>query len=131
MDQRQPLRRIGGMRDPEARRKAERYGRLAETQAVLLLMLKGFRILARRCRTPAGELDIVARRGRLLVACEVKARRIYDAEAVAPRQWARIAEALEAYVARHPRLDACDRRYDLVDVVRGRLPRHRPDAWRP
>src|SRR5690606_27153300 len=60
--------------DP-ARSRAERYGRWAETAAVVLLMCQGFRILGRRCRTPAGEIDIVARRGRLVVACEVKARR--------------------------------------------------------
>lgn len=116
--------------DP-ARRRAERYGRWGETLAVLLLACQGFRIVARRCRTPAGEIDIVARRGRLLVACEVKARQRGETELVAPRQWRRIAAALDAHVARHPELAGCDRRFDLVEIVAGRLPRHGRDVWRP
>lgn len=113
------------------RSRAERYGRWAETVAMALLACQGFRILERRCRTPAGEIDIVARRGRLVVACEVKARRRAEPEVVAPRQWRRIGAALDAYVARHPELAACDRRFDLVEWVGRGLPRHRRDVWRP
>lgn len=114
-----------------ARSRAERYGRWAESVAVVLLACQGFRILGRRCRTPAGEIDIVARRGRLVVACEVKARHRAETEVVAPRQWRRIAAALDAYVALRPQLASCDRRFDLVELVRGALPRHRRDVWRP
>lgn len=116
--------------DP-ARSRAERYGRWAETVAVALLVCQGFRIVGRRCRTPAGEIDIVARRGRLVVACEVKARRRAEPEVVALRQWRRIGAALDAYVARRPALADCDRRFDLVELVAGGLPRHRRDVWRP
>lgn len=115
----------------QRRQRAERWGRSAETLAVVLLILKGFRILERRWRSPAGEVDIVCRRGRLLVACEVKARARPEDEPVTLRQWARIAAGLEGFVARHPRLDRCDRRFDLIEVTAGRLPRHRADIWRP
>jgi len=114
-----------------ARSRAERYGRWAERVAVALLVCQGFRILGRRCRTSAGEIDIVARRGRLVVACEVKARRRAETEVVALRQWRRIGAALDAYVAQRPALAACDRRFDLVELVRGTLPSHRRDVWRP
>ena len=56
------------------RRKAERRGRRAETLAVWWLRLRGYRILARRVRTPVGEIDLIVRRGRTLVFVEVKAR---------------------------------------------------------
>ena len=114
-----------------ARRHAEAWGRRAEWAASLALALKGYRLLARRCRLPAGEIDLICRRGALLVAVEVKARRGNDPQPVAPRQWRRVAAALEGYIARHPGLGGCDRRYDLVLVAPWRWPRHLPDAWRP
>ena len=66
-------------------------------------MAKGFRIAARRWRSPAGEIDIVARRGNLLVFVEVKARaRLDDAAfAVTERQTAHRAAA-EAWLAAIP-----------------------------
>ena len=56
------------------RRRAERGGRRAETIAAWWLRLKGWTILARRVRTPVGEVDLVARRGRVTAFIEVKAR---------------------------------------------------------
>ena len=57
------------------RRRRVRYGHWAEAVCALSLMLRGYRILARRYRTPMGEIDIVARRGALVAFIEVKARR--------------------------------------------------------
>jgi putative endonuclease len=57
---------------------AFRVGLSAESRAAAYLIAKGFRILARRFRSPVGEVDIVARRGRLLVFAEVKARNRLD-----------------------------------------------------
>ena len=54
--------------------RAERRGRLAEALCATWLRMKGYRIVARGVRTPVGELDIVARRGRVLAIVEVKAR---------------------------------------------------------
>ena len=56
------------------RRRAERGGRRAEALAALWLRLKGWTILARRVRTPVGEVDLIARRGRTIAFVEVKAR---------------------------------------------------------
>ncbi len=116
----------------DARRSAEGWGRRAETLAVWALRLKGYAILARRERTPAGEIDIIARRGRTLVAVEVKARRAETPlrDLITEGQWKRICRALEFYVARR-RLDHLRLRFDVVFLQPKRWPRHVPDAWRP
>lgn len=120
--------------DPTRRRRdAERTGRLAESLCVWLLRLKAYRVLARDLRTPVGEIDIVARRGRLVVAIEVK-RRAHAADAmyaVQARQRRRIERAFDFFLARHPDLGRYDRRFDIMTVSPGALPRHFADAWRP
>ena len=80
-----------------ARVAAFRTGLSAETQAAAVLIAKGYRILARRFRTPHGEIDIVARRRNLVAFVEVKARTSLDdaAYAVTPRQQARIIAAAQ------------------------------------
>ena len=86
------------------RQVAFRVGISAESRAAALLIAKGFRILARRWKSPVGEIDIVARRRRLLVFVEVKARENLDdaAWSVTGRQRARIVAAAEAWLAAHP-----------------------------
>ncbi|SLN17910.1 YraN family protein [Oceanibacterium hippocampi] len=119
-------------RDREERRRAYRAGRLAEDVAVIWLRLKGYRILARRYRHPAGEVDIVARRGRHLVAVEVKRRAdIATAlDAITPRQRRRIARGLEGFLAVRPALAGLDVRFDVILVAGFRRPCHILDAWR-
>jgi putative endonuclease len=113
------------------RRAAFNLGLSAENRAKALLLAKGFRIVARRWRSPAGEIDIVARRGRLLVFVEVKARNHLDeaAESVTPRQRRRIVTAAEAWLAMHPEDMSCDMRFDAVLVAPRRWPRHIPAAF--
>jgi putative endonuclease len=111
---------------------ARRRGARAERLAVWLLRLKGYAILARDLRLPGGEIDIVARRGRVLVFVEVKARAdiAAAAEALRRRQRARIVRAAAAFLARRPDLAGHDARFDAI--LFGRLlPRHVADAWRP
>jgi putative endonuclease len=117
----------------DRRRRALAAGRAAETVAAWLLRLKGYRILARDWRHAAGEIDLIARRGRLLVAVEVKRRgnEAAAADALLARQRRRIARAAEAYRARLPAGEDLSLRFDVVLVVPGRLPRHIIDAWRP
>lgn len=116
-----------------AKRAAERRGRRAEIWAAFWLRLKGFRILARNHRGPAGEIDLIARRGRLLVAVEVKRREdlASAADAIGARQRSRIAAALAAYVGARPALQGCDLRFDALLIGGRGWPRHIPDAWRP
>jgi putative endonuclease len=105
---------------------------LAEELAAFRLRLAGYRILARNFRTPVGEIDLIARRGRHLIFVEVKARARDDAaaEAVSARQQARIRRAAEAFLAGRPDFAAFSCRFDAVLVTPWRAPRHVIDAWR-
>jgi putative endonuclease len=113
------------------RQVAFRLGLSAECRAAAFLIAKGFRILARRWRSPLGEIDIVARRRHLLVFVEVKAReRLEDAAwSVTPRQRARIVAAAEAWLATHPDDNIRDIRFDAMLVAPGRIPQHIPAAF--
>ncbi len=120
------------MTDPR-RRRAWRFGRLAELACVVLLVLRGYRVLARNVKTPAGEIDIVARRGRTLAIIEVKARASPGdaAEALGPRQRSRLIRAAEAFRQAHPGVHGLAMRFDAMLVGPWRPPVHVRDAWRP
>ncbi len=107
-----------------------RRGRFSELVAAAALMAKGYRILARRCRTPYGEIDLVAVRGRRLAFVEVKRRatRLEGEAALTSRQAGRISRAAEFWVSRNARYRDHDRGLDAVLVMPGRLPVHLPDA---
>ncbi|WP_322514946.1 YraN family protein [Rhodopseudomonas palustris] len=103
----------------------------AETRAAAYLMAKGYRILARRFKTPYGEIDIVAQRRKLIAFVEVKARARLDdaAYAVTPRQQQRIIAAAEAWLAAHPDHTAFELRFDAMLVAPKRLPQHLAAAF--
>jgi putative endonuclease len=117
----------------EERIAAWRRGRRAETLAALLLRLKGYRVLDRRFRVPAGEVDLIVRRGDIIAFVEVKARatRADAAEAISPHQRRRIAAAAAAWLGRRGDLAGCDVRFDAVLVAPRLLPQHLADCWRP
>jgi putative endonuclease len=110
---------------------AFRTGLSAESRATMVLVAKGFRILARRWKSPVGEIDIIARRRNLLVFVEVKAREKLDdaAWSVTERQRARIVAAAQAWLARFPDENIRDMRFDVMLVAPGRIPRHIPGAF--
>src|SRR5437763_7850914 len=101
------------------RRLAFQLGLSAESRAAAYLIAKGYRIVARRWRSPVGEVDIVARRRNVLIFVEVKARERLDdaAEAILPRQQRRIISAAEAWLARHPDDIHSNIRFDVVLVA--------------
>jgi len=104
---------------------AFRTGLSAEARAAAYLMAKGYRILAKRFRTPHGEIDVVAKR-RNLIAFEVKARASLDeaAFAVTPRQQARIINAAQAWLVAHPEHAEFELRFDAILIAPRHLPRH-------
>ena len=110
----------------------DRRGRRAERLAAWRLRLAGYRVLARRYRTPVGEIDLITRRGRRLVMVEVKARptEALARQAVPERQRRRIAMAARRFLAANPRYRDHAVRFDVVAVVPGRLPIVIADAWR-
>ena len=114
------------------RRRREQAGRRAENAAALWLQLKGYRILDRRARMPACEIDLVARKGRTIVFIEVKSRRTraMALEAVTPQLRSRLEEAANQWVSRRRGLQEALWRFDVVLLAPGRLPKHMRDAWR-
>lgn len=114
------------------RQRAERRGRVAERLALWRLRLAGWQIVARDWRSPVGEIDLVARRGRVLAVIEVKSRAdtASAAEALSRRQRRRIARAAEAFLAARPDLADLELRFDVMLVAPLRPPQHWPAAWR-
>ncbi|MFZ5731933.1 MAG: YraN family protein [Pseudomonadota bacterium] len=106
-------------------------GITAESRAAAWLIAKGYRILARRFRTPHGEIDIVARRRNLIAFVEVKARAKRDdaAYAVTPKQRQRIVAAAEVWLMTHPEHANLELRFDVVLVAPKRLPTHLTAAF--
>jgi putative endonuclease len=113
------------------RRTAERRGRAAETIAALWLLAKGYRVLARRARTPYGEVDLAALKAGVLVIVEVKARPSFEAglTAIGPRQRGRLMRAAQD-LARRWRLSDAPIRFDVMVFEPARWPVHVRGAWR-
>ena len=110
---------------------AFRLGVSAESRAAFFLIAKAYRIVARRYRTPFGEIDIVARRRRALVFVEVKARDTIDEglEAVSERGKRRIVDAAQFWLAQHPGDVNAEIRFDVILVAPGKIPRHIANAF--
>lgn len=110
------------------RAEAERRGRRAEALAALWLQLQGWRILARRQQLPMIEVDLVARRGRVLAVVEVKQRQqLAEAlAAVQPAALRRLRQAAAELAARHGQRARAPlvARVDLIALAPGRWPRH-------
>jgi len=116
------------------RQAAEMRGRSAETRAILILLCKFYRVLARRHKTQAGEIDLIALSpSGILCFIEVKARGAEDAaaDAISERQRGRIGRAASLYLSSRPGLRHKGVRFDAILVTPGRWPRHVKDAWRP
>jgi putative endonuclease len=106
-------------------------GLSAESRAALFLIAKAYRILARRWKTPFGEIDIVARRRGVVVFVEVKARGSVDeaVEAVTERTKRRVMAAAELWLARQPHQPNGEIRFDVIVVTPGKMPRHIVNAF--
>ncbi|TWI82896.1 putative endonuclease [Roseibium hamelinense] len=105
------------------RKKAYAVGLTAETKAAWALRLSGWRILKRRYKTKAGEIDLVAKKRKTVAFIEVKARKNRQAamEAVTPASQKRIVKAARIFVAEHPKAAFFTLRFDVIIV--------RPWAW--
>ena len=112
------------------RQEAESRGRRAERIAALWLRIHGWRILAQRARVPGGEVDLVARRGRILAFVEVKARSTGAAADLSLDEYRlrRVVVAAERLAPKYMR-QGDDLRIDAMFIVPRRLPRHLPNVW--
>lgn len=120
--------------DTARRKQHEIAGRKAESRAALYLRLRGYRIVERRFKTRAGEIDILARKGQILAVIEVKQRQTLAAahDSLDAKSQNRIAGAVDDYLARTPWAQNMAIRYDAIFVIgkgRGKIT-HLKDAWR-
>jgi putative endonuclease len=117
----------------QTRRQAEARGRRAEWWAALWLVLKGYRIVSRREKTASGELDIVARKGRILAIVEVKARHSLEKgiNALTWHQQQRIIRGTSSFIGQRRKFAGLDIRYDLMVIRPWRLPFHSRQAFWP
>jgi putative endonuclease len=115
------------------RQQAETRGRRAETLAAIWLSLKGYRIIATRVRTPVGEIDLIAARGKTLAFIEVKRRKTLNSalQSVTSSNWHRISAAAASWTAKRTDFQHHDWRFDLVAITPRARPKHFPDYWRP
>lgn len=108
----------------------EAQGRRAESRAAWYLRLKGWRIIAQRCRVHGGEVDLIARRGRTLAFVEVKWRSSKQAldSAIDERRLRRVAAAAMQLAPRYIR-DGDITRIDVILLAPGRWPHHLTNVW--
>jgi putative endonuclease len=110
-------------------------GKYAEFLARTYMQLHGFRIAAQNYvtgrGTTAGEVDFIAKRGKLLVFVEVKQRTTLDeaAYAIRPAQQQRILRGARSFVKNNPQYGGCDMRFDAILVALPWHIRHIPNAW--
>ncbi|WP_333795327.1 YraN family protein [Hyphomicrobium sp.] len=112
------------------RRARNRSGLRAEWIAALALRLRGYRILERRVKTPVGEIDLIALRGRRLAFVEVKRRASWEAAeaAITATQRTRIRRAAGLWLARNAHYQSCEQAFDILFLVGRRWPRYLPNA---
>jgi putative endonuclease len=107
----------------------------AEKLAAALLRKKGYEIVARRVGarrgTDAGEVDIVALKGRMLVFVEVKKRKTHTEalESIMSRQQARVYRAAELFLAQNPQYAGYDCRFDAIAFDGAYVAEHVENAW--
>ncbi len=118
-------------RPSSERRFHESAGRRGEMWAELFLRAQLYRVLARRVRTPVGEIDLVVQRGSVTVFVEVKARSFshQEAEALAAVNRRRIVNAAQVWLMRRPELAAADLRFDVIFLAPFAWPRHLKGAF--
>ncbi len=123
----------GKQRSARGRRHAYGRGLWAERLAALMLVFKGYRILALRRQTALGEIDLIAQKGRVLVFVEVKYRKsaAKALEALTPRQRDRVGRAAQLFLSSRPDLAQLDQRYDVITVCPWKLIQHIKNCWQP
>lgn len=113
------------------RKKAEKRGRFAERVALWYLRAKGYRLLAQRYKSPAGEVDLIMRKGDTTAFIEVKARKSVDEAVIAVTGWQskRIAQGAASWMSRDPQAAAGFCRFDIVAVPSYLWPTHIENAF--
>jgi putative endonuclease len=113
------------------RRRAERKGRTAELFAALFLILKGYRPVAWRAKTPRGEIDLIMRCRSHIVFVEVKTRRDMDSAlfSVTTIKAQRTCNAARIWLGRNAKVLDADYRFDILIMAAYHWPRHIKNAY--
>ena len=110
-------------------------GRFAEFLARTYMCLHGFRIVSKNYitgrGTTAGEIDFIAKRGKLLVFAEVKQRSTLEnaAYAITPMQRQRLIRGAKSFLKNNPQYAGYDLRFDAIFIALPFAVRHIPNAW--
>lgn len=113
------------------RKAAYRKGHWAEWFAAIALMAKGYRIVSRRFKTPVGEIDLIARRGQLVIFVEVKARANQQLalDSITRTAQQRISNSAQWWLTKQPDAANLNWRFDVVAVLPAKWPIHFEDVW--
>ena len=119
----------------ETGKKAFTDGHLAESAAALFLRLKGYGILEKNFKPPrgtgAGEIDLIAKKGKTVVFVEVKRRQTTDAaaESVSETVKQRRIRGAEYFLSLHPEFEGFDMRFDVILMAPKKFPTHIQNAF--
>lgn len=107
------------------------FGIIAERIAMIFLILKGYKILAQRYKNHFGEIDIIARKSRVVIFVEVKARKTKAIieEVLRPNQLARIKRSAEIFIAQNPQFHNHNLRFDFIEIGKNFWPKHQKNFW--
>ncbi len=105
-------------------------GHVAELYAMLVLLIKGYRILRKRFKNPLGEIDLIARKGKYIIFCEIKLRKQYTTgmHSLSNKQRSRIINGARLFITQHSKYKNMYCRFDYM-VVSGLRIHHIKNAW--
>lgn len=106
------------------------FGLLAEHIAIWYLRIKFYKIIAHRYKSPFGEIDIIAKKGKEIIFLEIKARKkLEHFELISKRQHSRIIKAAEFFLLQHSKFKGHNLRFDVMFLGKNLLPLHFKNYW--
>lgn len=122
------------LKNPKSKLKSYKFGILAELIVIIFLRLKFYRIIKKRYKTRFGEIDIIASRGKTIVAIEVKARKLRKEEILIETilrktQTKRIKNAMQYFLANNAKYRDFNVRFDFILITNNYLPQHHQAYW--
>lgn len=113
-------------------KRGHKRGQWGELYVRLWLIMRRWTILKHQWKTPLGEIDIIAQKGRLIAFIEVKNHASYDdsRSVITPKQQKRIINAARFFIKEHPAYASHDMRFDAILLHQWWAVEHIADAWR-
>ena len=114
----------------EQKRRIYYFGIIAEIIAAFYLRCKFYQILARRFKSPFGEIDLIAKKGKQLIFVEIKARRDTSLmDFISKHQQQRIIKTSQYFLIRFPKYQTCKLRFDAIIMNKYFWPLHFKNYW--